>query len=283
MTQKQGALAYWDAGFEPFPLVSGKKIPAVRWVQDWEECHFTSRDKVAGDWDQHPDANVGVHCGRSALFVADFDSYDAMDRFARLWYHHERSELADYGTPIVPTRHGWHVLFDAPDPPLYNTTPQIRTSRCGHDELGEGIDTRGADGMVVGVGSVVCYDGAGNRVTPYTYQLGSGDLGKTLPLRPWLESMLRSYERRSRPRSRRRTEAWPSGFAEQRLRDQCARLAAAPPGNRNTLLNKTAWQLQPAVSALGPEVVEAELLAAAVQAGLLEDEAERTIRSGLGG
>jgi hypothetical protein len=184
--QKRGALAYWDAGFEPFPLIPGKKLPAVRWGQDWEKYHFTRRDEVAAYWDQHPDANVGVHCGRSALFVMDFDSYDAMERFARLWFHHEGSELADYGTPVVRTRRGWQFLFDAPADPLHNTTPLIRTSRCGHDELGEGIDTRGADGMVVGVGSVTCFDSDGNRVPPYTYQLISGNLDKTLLLPAWL-------------------------------------------------------------------------------------------------
>ena len=279
--QKQGALDYWDNGHEIFPLIPGKKLPAVKWGQDWEEYHFTSREQVANYWDEHPDANVGVHCGKSAIFVMDFDSYDAMDRFARLWFHHEGSELADYGTPVVRTRRGWQVLFDAPDPPLHNTTPLIRMSRCGHDELGEGIDTRGADGMVVGVGSVTCYDGDGNRVPPHTYRLISGDLAKPLPLPSWLEQLLRGFERHPSPRSRS-TRTWKSSrYAEQQVRDRCARLAVALPGNRNSLLNKTAWQLQPAMSALGPEYVEAELLAAAVQAELPEDEARRTIRSGL--
>ena len=67
------------------------------------------------------------------------------------------------------------------------------------------------------------------------------------------------------------------------LRDETRLVATARPGTRNDTLNRAAFSLGQLVAAglLPPLAVTRALTDAAEQAGLLEDEARRTISSGL--
>jgi hypothetical protein len=69
------------------------------------------------------------------------------------------------------------------------------------------------------------------------------------------------------------------------LRAETFRVAAAQPGTRNDTLNRAAFSLGQLVAAglLPPIPVITGLIGAAVHAGLPEDEASRTVRSGLAG
>ena len=89
--------------------------------------------------------NIGVNCKESCLLAIDLDSPDAARRYARTWTIVEGQHPNRYGTPIISTPRGWHYYHDLPDPPLHNTVGQ----------LGEGIDTRAAGGMIVAPGSVI--------------------------------------------------------------------------------------------------------------------------------
>lgn len=261
-------MALWDAGYEPFPLAPNSKIAVVRWRRDWDERHFQSRDQVADWWTRHPDHNVGVNCEASALLAVDLDGPAAAARFADLWYEHQDAELADYGTPVIRTpRPGLHYYFTMPHKPLRNTA----------GKLGEGIDTRGAGGMVVGPGSVI--DGV-------SYGLVSGRLEVTRPLPGSLEELLRWVSGRS-TRCAPPTVSWPRGLSISRLAQARDRVAAALPGYRNPTLNTQAWGLRPALAALGYEAIEEVLFMASEANGLVAEDGiasvRATIRSGLGG
>jgi hypothetical protein len=69
------------------------------------------------------------------------------------------------------------------------------------------------------------------------------------------------------------------------LRAETSRVAAARPGTRNDTLNRAAFSLGQLVTAglLPPIPVITGLISAAMRAGLSEDEAARTVRSGLAG
>jgi hypothetical protein len=69
------------------------------------------------------------------------------------------------------------------------------------------------------------------------------------------------------------------------LRSETSRVAAARPGTRNDTLNRAAFSLGQLVVAglLPPIPVITGLISAAMAAGLSEDEASRTVRSGLAG
>ncbi len=74
-----------------------------------------------------------------------------------------------------------------------------------------------------------------------------------------------------------------ASWAVAALRDEVAGVAAAPPGSRNDRLNRAAFKLGQIVADGHCErsLVEGELRAAAVAAGLGVQEAEATIRSGI--
>ncbi len=75
MTQKDDALALFDARLAVFPLLPGEKIPPKCWhwsanAPNCTECgHRTgtamlmnTRAEVEGWWTQYPDDNIGVQC-----------------------------------------------------------------------------------------------------------------------------------------------------------------------------------------------------------------------------
>jgi hypothetical protein len=69
------------------------------------------------------------------------------------------------------------------------------------------------------------------------------------------------------------------------LRAETSRVAAAVPGTRNDTLNRAAFSLGQLVAAelLPPVPVITGLISAAMYAGLPEEEATRTVRSGMSG
>ena len=69
------------------------------------------------------------------------------------------------------------------------------------------------------------------------------------------------------------------------LRAETSRVAAAVPGTRNDTLNRAAFSLGQLVTAglLPPVPVITGLISAAMYAGLAEEEAVRTVRSGMAG
>src|ERR1700733_12182705 len=108
MSQKAAALALVHLGYGIFPLVPDRKIPPEG--MHWREMFTYDPGQVADWWSKFPDDNIGVNCEASGLLVIDLDSEEAADRFVRLWYHHEGTELADSGTPIIWTRPGrWQI------------------------------------------------------------------------------------------------------------------------------------------------------------------------------
>ena len=179
--QKTSAVELFRAGFAIFPLLPDAKIPPKCWhwsanAPDCAECGhqagtamlMNSQEEVEDWWTQYPDDNIGVNCKESCLLAIDLDSPDAARRYARTWTIVEGQHPNRYGTPIISTPRGWHYYHDLPDPPLHNTVGQ----------LGEGIDTRAAGGMIVAPGSVI--DGRRYRVV-------SGDLNATRPVPGWLD------------------------------------------------------------------------------------------------
>ena len=274
-TAKQMALLLWDAGYEIFPIPPGCKTTAgsgIRWRAEWEENRFRNREQVVAFWTGHPDWNIGIECGKSALFVIDLDGEEAAEAFARLW--RECEGACDYGCPIIKTRRGWHLWFTMPAEPLRNTESLLL----------DGVDTRGDGGMVVAPGSTVFYDSDGDRVPPFTYELLVSDgLAYPRELPRWLEQRLRAFQPRITCAP---VDPWPPSYAQIMLDQVPKRMATALPGRRNRALHKAAFRLRPAVPALGPEVVEAALWAAAEENGLAGEEPGNTmatIRSGLGG
>jgi len=267
------ALAAAGLGWHVFPCAPGSKRPALK--GNWQELATTSPDQVRSWWSCQP-YNIGIACGPSALVVIDLDVAAGRDPAASPGgpYSGEaslrllcqvRGQRYPAGTYTVDTPSGGcHLYFSAPAIPVRNSAGKIGTR----------IDIRADGGYVVGAGSRT---GAGSYVA-------RGDvLPLTMPLPAWITRLLTD-----RPLSPQAAPLPPPGaqgraYALAALREETRKVAAAQPGTRNDALNRAAFSLGQLVAAglLLPLPVMTSLADAAACSGLPDDEARRTIRSGM--
>ncbi|MBB3980115.1 hypothetical protein GGQ64_005362 [Rhizobium azooxidifex] len=138
LTKHQHALQYAALGIRVFPLWPGTKIPAL---QAWQHAATTETAKVDNWWEENPHYNIGVATGRGIIAIdADVkkgkpgaQSLDALD------------------LEILPT------TFRASTPSGGSHTLLIvdRTIANRADTVDgyPGIDIRGENGYIVGIGS----------------------------------------------------------------------------------------------------------------------------------
>jgi hypothetical protein len=274
----RSALAAALRGWHVFPCAVGGKRPALR--GNWQDLATTSADQIRDWWNRAP-YNIGIACGPSALIVIDLDlprdaddeeaadgtlfplsGADILSGLAR-----QHGERYPGGTYIVDTPSGGcHLYFSA--------TGEER-ARNSAGAVGPHIDVRADGGYVVGAGSRVggrAYAARGQRTAA--------------PLPSWLAQLVRdSYVPPEVPTARLPVDDRGQGraYAMAALRAEAERVAAARPGTRNDTLNRAAFSLGQLVAAglLPPIPVITSLIDAARYAGLPQDEAVRTVRSGM--
>jgi hypothetical protein len=276
----RSALAAAMLGWHVFPCAAGEKRPALR--GNWQDLATTSPDQIRDWWARAP-YNIGIACGPSGLVVIDLDmphdtgeddeqaadgalfplsGADILSGLAR-----EHGERYPGGTYIVDTPSGGcHLYFSvAGDARVRNSAGAV----------GSHIDVRADGGYVVGAGSRIggrAYSARGRRAPA--------------PLPSWLAQLVRdSYVPPAVPAPRLpiTDRAQDRAYAMAALRAETERVAAARPGTRNVTLNRAAFSLGQLVAAglIPPLPVITSLIDAARYAGLPEDEAIRTARSGL--
>jgi hypothetical protein len=276
------ALAAAMHGWHVFPCAPGGKRPALR--GNWQDMATTSRDQVRDWWSRAP-YNIGIACGPSGLIVIDLDmphddeeedeeeaasgalfplsGADILSRLAR-----QRGERYPGGTYVVDTPSGGCHLY-------FSVTGDARV-RNSAGAVGAHIDVRADGGYVVGAGSRIgrrAYTARGRRAPA--------------PLPAWLASLIKdSYEPPEVPAPRlpvATDRAQGRAYAMAALRAETERVAAARPGTRNVTLNRAAFSLGQLVAAglIPPIPVITSLIDAARYAGLPEEEAVRTVRSGM--
>jgi Bifunctional DNA primase/polymerase, N-terminal len=262
-TTMEAAVAAAERGLAVFPLVPGRKRPAV---DRWEERACADPGTVARHW-PGPEHGVGIACRPSRLVVLDLDCHgelpaewaalpgvhDGRDVFACLCEWAGQDWPATYCT-MTPSG-GWHIYFTAPD------RQEIRNSA---GLLGPQVDVRAAGGYVVGAGSVV-------SGRPYEVL----DDGAAVPLPGWIARMLTRQPEPPAPR--------PSGDVPARVAGLVRTVQAAPEGQRNDTLFWAACRCAELDDRVDREAAAAALLPAAITAGLTEREARRTIASAMGG
>ena len=276
------ALAAADLGWYVFPCAPGAKRPALR--GNWQDLATTDADRIRSWWARQP-YNVGIACGESGLVVIDLDvahdgrsgldgpvsGTDALERLCRALG--QRYPGATY---TVDTQSGGtHLYFTAPKTPVRNSAGR----------LGPLIDVRADGGYVVGDGS---------RIGGRAYTARGGVLPLALPLPAWIARLL--TEEPALPGGGRGVgvaggeqplpaldRAQGRAYALAAFREQTRRVAEARVGTRNDTLNRAAFSLGRLVAAhlIPPLPVVTGLAEAAARAGLPEEEARRTIRSGM--
>jgi hypothetical protein len=270
-------------GWHVFPCAPGAKQPALR--ENWQDLATTEADRIRSWWARQ-DYNIGVACGPSGLVVIDLDvahgvSADAgvpvsgADSLRRLCAAHGQRYPAATYTVDTPSG-GCHLYFTAPPVPVRNSAGR----------LGPLIDIRADGGYVIGPGSLI--DGR-------WYAARDGVLPLALPFPGWIARLLADAPALADPTRVDPTRAesaralpLPDGapgraYALAALREETRRVAAAQPGTRNDTLNRAAFCLGQLIAArlLPPLPVMTALADAAAASGLPEDEARRTIRSGI--
>jgi hypothetical protein len=269
------ALAAAHLGWYVFPCAPGAKRPALR--ENWQDLATIETDRIRAWWTRQP-YNIGIACGPSGLVIIDLDvaraeldgpasGSDALQRLCRT-----SGQRYPGGTYTVDTPSGGcHLYFTAPKTPVRNSAGR----------LGPLIDIRADGGYVIGDGS---------RIGERTYAARGGVLPLALPLPAWIARLLNeepalaenALAENGRPLS------FPDGrqgraYAMAAFREETRRVAAARPGTRNDTLNRAAFSLGQLVAAglIPPLPVVTALADAAAVAGLPDDEARRTIRSGM--
>ena len=261
------ALAVAARGWYIFPCAIGGKQPAL--PGNWQHLATTNRARVRRWWTRAP-FNIGIACGPSDLVVIDLDiakdggaAATGLESFARLCQLHGQPYPEDTFTVTTPSG-GAHLYFQAPD----------RVVRNSASRLGPLIDIRAVGGYVVAPGS---------RIGGRAYEVANA--GRPAPLPSWIASLAGELPAATGagrqppdPVSRQATR-----YALAALREETARVATADIGTRNDALNRAAFSLGQLVASnlLSPAAVMTALADAAQRCGLPDDEAHRTIRSGM--
>jgi hypothetical protein len=269
------ALAAAGLGWHVFPCAPGSKRPAL--AGNWQDRATTDLERVRSWWARHA-YNIGIACGPSGLVVIDLDVARAEDApgdpgdppsgtasLERLCRAHGQRYPAGTYTVDTPSG-GCHLYFTAPATPVRNSTGRV----------GPLIDIRADGGYVIG---------AGSRIGDRAYVTRGDFLPLTLPLPRWIARLLADNPAPPWAGPPLPLPEGPRGraYALAALREETNRVATARPGTRNDTLNRAAFSLGQLVAAqlLPPLPVMTALADAAACAGLPDDEARRTIRSGM--
>lgn len=254
------AMATARRGWHVFPLRPASKLPAL---SDWEHRASTDPRRIAQWWDQHPDAGYGIACGPSGLLVVDIDDKDGRNGSGAWFELRSRLGVTSPATFTVDTPSGGRHLYLAQPAGI-----ELRNSA---GKLGDGIDTRGHGGYVVGAGSSI-HGGT------YTVTLG----GPVAECPGWLVDLLRGPP--SRPASPTApSSAGTTPYGRAALERCCGSVAMADVGQRNHELNRQAFALGRLIAGREVDALQAvdALEVAATRAGLSVEEARRTIESGM--
>lgn len=274
------ALDYAARGWHVFParikdgskrsFIAGKANGGARWGAT------SDPETIRGYWQEFPAALLGITTGAdSGFFVIDADTPEGHDKDGvgtlRGWIE-DHGPLPDTIEATTPSG-GWHVYFRWPD------DLEIRNSQS---DLAPGIDVRGEGGMVLGPPTIKPGTGKAYRWKnpPGFFNLADCP--------DWLLDRIRAAQ--ARKQSERAISSGglqidtgtATAWAEKALRDELAKLFAAPEGQRNGALNSCAFNLGQIVAGgeLTEATVKARLSAAAAGIGLEPGEIAATIESG---
>jgi len=254
------ALGYAARGWPVFPCGTDKKPLTPHGFKDAS----TEPQAIRAWWQRWPGAAVGVDCGGAGLFVIDCDvknGADGIGAFEALGIAH--TEALHAQTPSG----GLHVVYKNTGAQLGNTA----------GKLAPGIDTRGAGGYILLPPSQIA---AGSYTALDDWQREPGALPGAL--RALLEKMPRPTPPAAAAPARHSSGR---GYGAAALLAEVDRVTQAMEGTRNETLNSAAFNLGQLIAGgeLSPGIVRAELLRAALVAGLGESEAQKTIDSGING
>lgn len=247
MNPLRHGLKYRAFGWCVIPVKFRQKTPLIPWKTFQTRC--SSEAEIQTWLRQFPQANIGIVTGEvSNLVVLDVDGEEG------------EQTLKKYTIPptrAVKTARGVQYYFQHPGYLVHNFARKM-----------PGLDLRGDGGFVV----------APPSVHPSGHVYAWLNEGEIAPLPDWLVELTRPKPE-PRPVEIPQIHQTPWAIVQQELE----RLATAPEGCRNNMLNVVAFRLGKLVARgmLNRFAVEDILTSVAVSRGLTPYEVKNTIRSGL--
>jgi hypothetical protein len=239
--------------------------------KEWTARASADPDHVHALWARDPYANVGIATGAtSGIIVIDVDGAEGEATIAALEAQ-QREALPP--TVTVLTSRGRHLYFASDgSPPIPN-----RAGKRGRG-LGDGVDVRGEGGFVIAPPSVH----ASGFVYCFAPGLGFADVPMAR-LPAWIVARVIDPPRTAavEPPARSYTGTRVDKWAAAALDREIANVRGAAKGSRNDTLNRASFNvgLIAAGGALDGSEAKRALRAAAIDAGLTEFEAVKTITS----
>ncbi|MPY99443.1 MAG: DNA primase [Actinophytocola sp.] len=295
---RTAALAAAERGWRVFPLLPGRKQPAVHGANSclgtgpcatghkgWEQRATTDPERITRAWSHKP-YNIGIATGPSGLLVVDLDTAQPDEQPPDEWrqagvrdghdvYAAAATNEAGFYADLVWDTHtvvtpsgGTHLYYAAPT--------DVRLRSTAGTALGWKVDTRGPGGYVVAAGSVI--DGRRYETTADR---------DPRPLPAWLVEKLKPGLPPAPAQPIAPTTGTHGSYLDAAVRAEVSRVHTAPEGQRNYSLYCAAVALGQLVAGGAPSEhdVRGELARAAgrhVAVGAYsEAQAHKTITSGL--
>ena len=285
------ALHHARRGWYVIPLVPGQKRPLI---SDWQKRASTNSLQIKSWWEENPNANIGIACEPSQLFILDLD--------------HSKGELPP--TQFKGFISGYEVFAKKCDelglqfPPA---TYAVSTPSGGvHFYFNDGgypvkqgaeinglwrVDTRSRGGYIVAEGSEYTLP---NNTSPSFYGKFH-DVNEVIPLpsafreiltpRVFDTDQVENIEDNSRIHHLKKDLKFERDFALKILEDRAQLIRIASKGSRHDTLLRHAFYLGKIIGqgVLSRSEVEELILSAAIQTGLESAEAKQTIHNGISG
>ena len=232
---RNAAIEYANSGWAVFPLVPNNKIPLIPkdeakakakgWPAGGHGCKDATLDITQVDewWSKCPSANIGIATGpASGLLIVDIDSPEAGYRYR---------QMGELGKPIIQnTKDGYHLG--------YAWTMECDGISISAGKLGNGIDTRGEGGYIVGAPSV--------HPSGFIYHWRES-FDPSPPPR-WLIAKLKPKPIQPSELDRALFARIPdagvaSKYGNAALKNTCERIASAPDGVQELTLHRGAFSI----------------------------------------
>ncbi len=276
------ALRLAQDGIPIFPC----KLNKQPYVAGGFKAATTDPNQVRAWWSKWPDALIGMPTGAaSGIAVLDLDLRQDED-----------GNVTTDGLSLIQRvmdENGWKmpetVAVETPNGGFHGYFRHQSGFSNSAGKIGNGIDTRGDGGYVIVPPSRLpdgrCYRNVSEPgLTPADAPewLAIGFCEHRFPEAEQPNEGASDGDQ-SPMEGHHSQEGQNSPYGMAALESECAAVAAAPQGTRNDLLNKAAFRMGQLVlrKYVLRAVVEGRLMGAALHAGLGEEEARRSIRSGL--
>jgi len=291
ISKLEWALLHAKKGWFVIPIVPREKRPLI---SDWQKRATTNPLQIRAWWEENPNANIGIACEPSNIFILDLDVAKGENSPARYrgfnsGYEVFKQVCADKQIEFPPATYsvvtpsgGIHYYFNDEATPVKQGSEINGMWR---------VDTRSKGGYIIAEGSEY-FVSESNQL--HVYKSNSTNCN--------LEILPSSYREILTPRildsgsgsiSSHPTEnfslksnlKFDRDFALKILHDRAQLIRTATKGNRNDTLLRHSFYMGKIVGqgVLTRAEVEEVVLVAAIQAGLEEIEAKLTMHNGITG